>query len=99
MSYQDNFQSLREVILACKESKKCLDEKDSCIIMEQNIKDIVKEGFMVGNERPLKGYNIEITSSNQNLLNLTNGNITRTYKQAESILDDSETRIKIKVYS
>lgn len=98
MGQEFNFQALRKVIQSCSQNKECLGGKDTCQVMNENILKIMNESWKIGEERPLKGYNIEIESINGILLNRTSGNQTNVFKQSSSILDDSETEVRVKVY-
>lgn len=98
MNQESNFQSLRKVIQACSQGKECLDGKDSCQVLREDAKRIMEESWKTGEDRPLKGYNLDISSLKGNLINMTSGNETSVYKQSSSILDDSETEVRVKVY-
>ena len=74
--------TIRELILECNDLEKCSDERDTCVVLNSVLGGIVNESWKVGEDRPVKGYELNITSQYQNILLLEEGNITTNSKGA-----------------
>ena len=86
-----DYYSTKGLIYACKTKAKCYDERDSCDVLNQDIKRIVEESWLVGQERPVKGYKIEIVEEVGSIYNpvipaIQAGNETLNYKNAVEVL-------------
>jgi len=94
--YPKHFKEITQAIKAidanaCKTKAKCYDERDSCDVLNQDIKRIVEESWLVGQERPVKGYKIEIVEEVGSIYNpvipaIQAGNETLNYKNAVEVL-------------
>ena len=81
---EDNFGNIliQDLIFSCVENEKCLNEKDSCLILNSTIKDILDNGYKVGENRLEKGFLLNITINGETLLKFSKGNITNNEKGA-----------------
>lgn len=88
---KDNFGflSVQELIYDCNNNKICLDGKKTCDILDETLKDITKESWRIGKERPVKGYELKINGLNKNILEFKEGNITGNSKGALQYLPNS----------
>ncbi len=92
--------SVQKMIFDCHDSGKCLDERDSCSVLNSTLKDIVNKSWKVGTDRPIKGYEIIIMTKEAELLAVREGNITKNY---EGSLQDfsrkgEDYEISLKIY-
>ena len=75
---EDNFGpvNIQDLIFACNSNQYCLSGEDSCEVLEDNMNEILGESWMVGEERPVRGYNMSISSDSQDIY--SNGDGTQT---------------------
>lgn len=76
------FLPLDDLIVSCEHGNSCLDGTDSCEVLNNTLKDIMKSGWNVNNESAVKGYRISIMADGQESLVLSLGNATANYKGA-----------------
>ena len=74
------FLSVQKLIIACNNGKKCLDERDSCDVLNVTMTNLVEKGWNVGNQSAVKGYNLKVIADNQQKLMIKEGNETRNSK-------------------
>lgn len=88
---EDNFEflSVQELISDCNNKKTCSDEKKACDILDETLKDLTKESWKTGPERPVKGYEMKINALNKNILEFKEGNTTRNSKGAIQYLPNN----------
>src|SRR3989344_2440491 len=72
-NYEPNYLNVRELIFSCEGKKECLDGKNSCEILESTISDLIKESWFIGEGSSLNGYEINISSENEEILYLFEG--------------------------
>ncbi len=82
---ENNFEplSLREVIFLCDQEDSCFDNIPACESLQNVIKGILETSFPVGDERPIKGYEFNITSQGMHLFYEEDGNKTRQTKASK----------------
>ena len=56
------------------------------MVLNSTLEGIVRESWPVGEDRPIKGYELKITTNQEELISFTDGNITRNYKGAIQLL-------------
>ncbi len=85
---EDNLEylSIQKLIFDCKNSEKCLDGRDSCEVLNSTLIEIIEESWEVGEDRPIKGYELRISSDEAEILFLEKGNITRNYRGSAEYL-------------
>lgn len=81
-TYEANYLSIRELIFSCDNAELCLDERDSCEVLESTLKEITEESWQVEGDRPVKGYELNITANGEEILAFQEGEITNNYKGA-----------------
>jgi len=74
--------SVRKLVFSCDNAELCEDERDSCEVLNRTLKSIIEEGWKIGDDRPLKGYEMGILSEGTNMIRIREGNITPQYKGA-----------------
>jgi hypothetical protein len=94
------FLSVQKLIFSCDSEDKCLDGKDSCEILNKTLEEIFDEYWEFGEDRPIKGRKIEISSSGKELFTMKEGNMTSNYNGAvqEFSRSGSEVVINFEVF-
>jgi hypothetical protein len=93
---EDNLEFLKtqRLIFHCAEERKCLDERDSCEVLDETIDSIMKEVWRIEN-RPEKGYSLLIVSNEGVLVNLEEGNVTNNFGYGVQSFSRSGNNINI----
>jgi len=86
--------SVQETIFDCSENQVCQNGKSSCDVLEDTLKGILAESWNVEGDRPVKGYELKITSNEQEILSLSEGNQTRNSKGAMQNLEKAGNEIE-----
>ncbi len=90
--------SIEKIIIACSNNERCLDsEKNACEILNSSLIGILEENWGVGEESPVKGYEMRIKLDEREIFYSEKGNKTRDYKGAIQILP-RKTEILFRVY-
>lgn len=79
---QIEFLSIEDLIVACERKEKCLDERDSCEILNESLRGIIEKAWNVKEGSAVKGYKLSISVGEQERLLFKKGNETRNYKGA-----------------
>ena len=93
--YNYEYLSVEKLISRCKTSNKCLDERDTCSVLNEIIDNILNQAWKIEN-RPPEGYNFTIMSGEDAIISLSKGNQTGNYKGAVQFY--KETDIYFRVY-
>ena len=101
---EDNFGkiSIQELILDCDRDESCLDGRNSCQVLENKLEEIVAKSWNYGENRPEKGYALNITKGPEKILGISDGIKTENYKGSVQYLgtgDDQSIAVKFKIYS
>ncbi len=81
--------SVQDLILECNDDAFCLNDEKACDVLNSTLKNIVGKTWKVGENYPVKGYELKITINQQEVLSFIEGNITKNYKGAEQPLPHS----------
>lgn len=76
----NEIQTVQDLILECENLDKCSDGRDTCEVLESVLRGISDESWKTGENRPIKGYELNITSENKRILVIQKGNLTNTLK-------------------
>ena len=76
------FLTIQRLIFSCDYEEMCLDGKNSCEVLEDDLKKIFDEYWKYGQDRPIKGRTIEISSNGEKLIKIEEGNMTSNSKGA-----------------
>ena len=93
--------SIREVIFSCLNEEECLDGTKSCDLLKSDLTGILDESWKVGEDRPVKRYELNITTEEgTNILELKKGVTTGSSKGSFQEFFKSSTLVNIqfKVY-
>jgi competence protein ComGC len=74
------YRSVQDLILDCSVQERCEDDRDSCDVLNSTLQGILDSGWVVGENRPVKGYNFEIFSGNSTMISINEGNETKNSK-------------------
>jgi len=74
------FLSTEELIVNCEEGKGCSNEEDSCIVLNNTLKDLIEKSCVIGENSPIKGYELRIGVDELEKLELKEGSETGNYK-------------------
>jgi len=77
---QVEFLSLKDLIVSCEEKETCLDERDSCDILNETLKGIIENAWNVKEGSAVKGYKLKIMLDGEEKWELNGGNETKNYK-------------------
>ena len=88
--YEPRYYSVGKLITACKNGKRCLDEKDTCEVLDFTLNEIIEKSWQVGENLPVKGYELKILSDNNEIMFIQKGNSTGNSKGAVQYFKDVE---------
>ncbi len=74
--------SVQKLISDCYDKEVCLDGRDTCKALDSTLDGIVKAGWKVGEDRPIRGYDLTILVNSEKMLTLKEGDVTNDYKGA-----------------
>lgn len=97
--YEPNYDSIEELIISCKKNEQCLNGKESCIVLEKDLSEIMELGWEIYEDSPIKGYNLKINSGSEVLIELGDGNLSNNYKSSHHALGKESINIQIYIYS
>lgn len=78
--------SVQDLIFECNDDALCLDDRKACDVLNSTLRNIVDKTWRVGENRPVKGYELNITTNQEKILSFIKGNITGNYKGAVQLL-------------
>ena len=77
---QLGFLSIQDLIMTCETNGMCLDKRDSCVVLNSTLNDLITRSWNVGEKSAVKGYKLKIIVNEQEKLTLQAGNETINYK-------------------
>lgn len=80
-SYTDVL-SVQELIIACEDGEKCLDETDSCVALNETLAEIAENSWIVSEQSAVKGYKLNVEIDGEEKLQIQEGNETTNYRGA-----------------
>lgn len=103
-SCENNIEKLpvQRLISFCNSKEKCLDERNSCEVLKSDLEEMLSNSWVVGEERPVKGYELTIVTSENNgsILDIRAGNVTTNSKGSSQDFFRSQTlyEVQFKAY-
>lgn len=58
--FDNRFLSVAELLISCKRDQQCTDGRESCLVVNSTITELVQKGFNPGIDRPVSGYRLQI---------------------------------------
>ena len=74
------FLPVQELIYACDVGRACLNQEDSCEVLNRTITGIIEQGWNVNEQSAVKGYKFVVMSKDKEMLAVQKGNLTGNYK-------------------
>ena len=78
--FELSYDSVGDLITECDFEQTCHDGRMACGVLDSTLKDILESSWKTGEDRPVKGYVLNITSDDDSILSVSEGNITSNYK-------------------
>ena|SRR3989344_8167392 len=83
---------IQKTISKCKNKNSCVDGRDSCDVLNSELKSMLEESWIVNSGSSVKGYELKIISSGEEMSSIKKGNETLNSKSAAQFFQD------VKVY-
>jgi hypothetical protein len=77
---QLEFLSYQKLIAYCENEGVCLNGENSCKILDSTTREIIKVGWNINEQSPIKGYEFKIATEEKELFFAEEGNKTTNYK-------------------
>jgi len=75
--------SIKDLIFSCNRNEKCLNERNTCEVLNFTLTGITEESWKVEGDRPVKGYELKILKDDtETILIIEKGNVTKNYKSS-----------------
>ncbi len=87
--------SVQKLIFECNNDAFCLNDKKACDVLNSTLKNLVDKTWKVGEDMPVKGYELNIMANEEEILSFTEGNATGNYKGAKQDFTRSGVSIEI----
>lgn len=96
---RDNLNALtiQNLIFKCENGELCKDGTDTCQVLISELEEITEKSWPVGEDRPVKGYLLEINVGDNGLISLNKGNMTSNLKGSTQLFP-RELYITFKAY-
>ena len=94
------FLSVQKLIFSCDNNDVCMSGKSACKTMNSTLREISENSWKVGEDTPIKGYQLRIISDEMEILLLNEGNVTQNYKGAvqDFVKRGRNYQVSFKVY-
>ncbi|MBT4376436.1 hypothetical protein HOD29_03610 [archaeon] len=87
-NYDLDYIPIRNLAKKCFQNQICFNGEDSCEMLNSTMHEILSNSWIVGENRPEKGYLFNITAEGEELMGFKEGNITRTSKGSTQSFDE-----------
>jgi hypothetical protein len=81
-NFEVSYNDIGDLITECDDRQVCENGRTACEVLDSTLKGISEEAWDVGQDSPVKGYELNITSKDNSILSLSEGNVTSNYKGA-----------------
>jgi hypothetical protein len=75
-----NFLPVDDLIFSCYKGESCANTGNSCQILDLTLKSLLYESWKTGSDRPIKGYEMNITVNGESVFSIKEGNSSQEYK-------------------
>jgi len=79
---QIEFLSIEDLIVSCEEGGTCLDERNSCDVLNESLRGMIENAWNIGEGSAVRGYKLKVMIDEEEKFTLKEGNETRNYKGA-----------------
>lgn len=99
-SFYPDYRKLGEMFEECLSNTKCLDERDSCEVLNETLSEIIESSWQIGEDRPLKGYELASfyrvgeDSQEEEIIKLNSGDCTGGVRGASYLTPTFPGKIK-----
>ena len=95
--------TIQDLILACTSGDLCLDQRETCEVLNSTLFDLIDASWNIGEDTPNRGYVLLIRNNiDENnvdiLVDLTKGNLTGNFLGASQYFENSRRNAKIDIY-
>jgi len=75
--------SIRDLIFSCNKNDICLDDRNTCDVLNSTLTEIIEESWNTDGDSPIKGYGLDITRNGiEEILGIEKGNFTNNYRSS-----------------
>jgi len=94
------FLSVEDLIVSCEREETCLDERNSCEVLNETLKGMIENAWNVKEGSAVKGYKLRIMVDEEERLVMEKGNETGNYKEAfqDFAKGSSDYEVSLDVY-
>lgn len=92
--FAGNF-SVQEMISECLEENVCQNGKSSCEVLEESLLDISNSSWAFGEDRPVSGYNLQVSVEGSEILNIEEGLQAGNFRNALQSVSSKGNSIEI----
>jgi len=96
-SSSERVYDFKDLIEACLKNERCLDEENSCDVLNNTASELIETSFSVGENARYKAYNFKIYEENETLISLRKGNYTSSITGGELLLYISARNLNIRL--
>ena len=89
-----DYRTIRQLIGDCDRKEVCLDNRETCKVLETTLNEILDKGWNTQQGSKIKGYVLNISSNEKPLIGIQKGNLTSL--SSKGTLQDLPDRVKIK---
>ena len=85
--------SIQRLITDCNNEEECSNGERSCEVLKSTIQEIIDQSW--ASDEVIRGYALNITSTNKTLISINKGNLTGNYKGGSQFLENNEIILNI----
>jgi len=74
--------NMQDIIISCNNNEQCDDGRTSCSVLEAVLRKIIDKSWNVGTDSSVKGYDIKISTAENAIIDLNEGNKTASSRGA-----------------
>jgi maltodextrin utilization protein YvdJ len=87
--------NIQKLMFECYDEEKCSDERETCSVLDSNLKEMLKESWKTGEESPIKGYELRIVSEEREIEYIFEGENSGNSKGSYQSLSKSGVDLEI----
>lgn len=90
--------NLKGLIKACSDNKQCMDEREACAVLEETVKEVIGNSWVIGENSVEKAYVFRVYDEKNDILYLTEGEETSTKTGAEILIEGENLYISMDIF-